>query len=295
MESHAGRRAAAVARPRSRPQLRRPDAASVGRWLASSFAGALVLLLGVLIVAEHSGGRALTVADGPPFVAGDVGDLISVLGHNLLVLALNATACVAGFLAGELLPRRGERDHRAATWRESATRVAIGLAAAAIAYSLAMQTYVLGRRLGHISGYLYVPAWRLLVGVLPHAVLELTAMLLPLSAWGWATARRESASLLAAAAATVALAVPMLTLAASIEVYVSPLAYHAVVCTDVGDGLVAHGGCPAQPFRCPTLSPQQFEARYHIALPAKVVAEALARCSWPATRGPQARSTEPSP
>ena len=29
--------------------------------------------------------------------------------------------------------------------------------------------------LGEVSGYLYVPAWRLLVGVLPHAVLELAA------------------------------------------------------------------------------------------------------------------------
>lgn len=146
-----------------------------------------------------------------------------------------------------------------------------------------MQTYVLGRRLGAISGYLYVPAWRLLVAVLPHAVLELTALMLPLSAWGWATARRESASLLAAAIATAALAIPMLAVAASIEVYVSPLAYHALVCTDVGDGLASQGGCPAEPFRCPTLSPRRFEARYHIALPAKVVAQALARCTWPTT------------
>ncbi|HWH10775.1 MAG TPA: hypothetical protein VG165_06575 [Solirubrobacteraceae bacterium] len=228
-------------------------------------AGALVLLLAVFLVAELSGGRAQTVADAPPFVAGDVSDVTFVFGHNLIVLALNAMACVAGFMAGALPPPRSSRGRGTAQWREFATREAIGLVAVAITYSLAMQTYVLGRRLGDISGYLYVPAWRLLVGVLPHAVLELAAMMLPLSAWGWATARGESGSLLAAAVATVALGIPMLLVAASVEVYVSPLAYHALVCTDVGEGVASQGGCSPEPFRCPpALSPQQFEARYHI-------------------------------
>lgn len=287
MESHADRRPAAATRPRATPQSWRPRPAIVGRWFAGSVAGALVLLLGVFLVAELSGGHAQTVADSPPFVAGDVGDVTYVLGHNLLVLALNAMACVAGFMAGELPPPRGSTRRGRARWREYGPRIAIGLVAVAITYSLAMQTYVLGRRLGQVAGYLYVPSWRLLVGVLPHAVLELAAMMLPLSAWAWATARRDSGSLLAAAAATVALAVPMLALAASIEVYVSPLAYHALVCTDVGEALASRGGCSPQPFRCPTLSPQQFEARYHISLPTKVVDNTLARCNWPTPKPPR--------
>lgn len=282
MESHAHSRPARLAPTRATVRSWRPRPAMVGRWFAGALAGAFVLLLGVFLVAELSGGHALTVADAPPFVTGDVTDVAFVLGHNLLVLALNATACVAGFMATALLPPRGNRRRGTARRRQYAARAAIGVVAVAITYSLGMQTYVLGRRLGDISGYLYVPIWRLLVGVLPHAVLELTAMMLPLSAWAWATARRESGSLLAAAAATVALALPMLALAASIEVYVSPLAYHALVCTDVGDGLASQGGCAPEPFRCPALSPQRFEARYHITLPAKVVNNVLARCKWPA-------------
>jgi len=281
MESYAGSRPAKVVRTRATLQSWRPRPAMVGRWFAGSAAGALLVLLGVFLVAELSGGRAQTVADAPPFVAGDFSDVTSLLGHNLLVLALNAMACVAGFMAGALLPPRGDSGRGTARWREYGPRVAIGLVAVAITYSLAMQTFVLGRRLGEVSGYLYVPAWRLLVGVLPHAVLELAAIMLPLSAWGWATARGESDSLLAAGVATVALAVPMLLLAASIEVYVSPLAYHALVCTDVGVGLASQGGCSPEPFRCPALSPEQFEARYHISLPRKVVNDTLARCKWP--------------
>ncbi len=253
MESHADGRSAAVVRTPSTLHSSRPRPATLGRWLAGSLAGALVLLLGVFVVAELSGGHAQTVADGPPFVAGDVGDVTYLLGHNLLVLALNAMACVAGFVAGELPSPRGSSGRGRARWREYGPRVTIGLVPVAIAYSLAMQTWVLGRRLGEVSGYLYVPTWRLLVGVLPHAVLELVAMMLPLSAWAWATASGKSGALLAAAAATVALALPMLALAASIEVYVSPLVYHALVCTDVGEGLASQGGCSPQPFRCPTL------------------------------------------
>jgi len=55
-----------------------------------------------------------------------------------------------------------------------------------------------------------------------HAPLELTALFLPLAAWISASRRGEWDQLLAATFVTVAIAVPMLMLAALIEVYVSP-------------------------------------------------------------------------
>ena len=38
----------------------------------------------------------------------DAGDALPILGRNLLVLALHATACVAGFIAGSSMRRVAE-------------------------------------------------------------------------------------------------------------------------------------------------------------------------------------------
>jgi uncharacterized membrane protein SpoIIM required for sporulation len=62
----------------------------------------------------------------------------------------------------------------------------------------------------------------LLLGVLPHAIPELIALFLPLAAWIIASRRGEWEQLLAATVVTVAVAVPVLVVAAFIEVYVSP-------------------------------------------------------------------------
>jgi uncharacterized membrane protein SpoIIM required for sporulation len=61
-----------------------------------------------------------------------------------------------------------------------------------------------------------------LLGVLPHAIPELMALFLPLAAWIIASRRGEWDQLLAATLVTVAIALPVLVLAAFIEVYVSP-------------------------------------------------------------------------
>ena len=58
--------------------------------------------------------------------------------------------------------------------------------------------------------------------MLPHALLELTALFLPLAAWLIASRRGEWNQLLAATFVTVLLAVPTLVLAATLEVYVWP-------------------------------------------------------------------------
>jgi uncharacterized membrane protein SpoIIM required for sporulation len=62
----------------------------------------------------------------------------------------------------------------------------------------------------------------LLTGLLPHAIVELTALFLPLAAWIIASRRGEWERLLAATLVTVAVAVPMLVVSALWEVYVAP-------------------------------------------------------------------------
>ena len=74
----------------------------------------------------------------------------------------------------------------------------------------------------------YISHAALILSVLPHAIPELCALFLPLAAWLIASRRGEWNELLAATFLTVALAVPTLVVAATIEVYVWPHVLEAV-------------------------------------------------------------------
>src|SRR5690242_4445099 len=69
----------------------------LGRWALGSLGAALGLLAAVLAIAALSSGYKQIVTLRPPFAVGDTHDVVGVLGHNMLVLALHAMACVAGF------------------------------------------------------------------------------------------------------------------------------------------------------------------------------------------------------
>jgi uncharacterized membrane protein SpoIIM required for sporulation len=165
-------------------------------------------------------------------VVGDGADVLAVLARNLLVLALHAMACVAGFIAGSSLPLQARHRHGLSRWvHEHGGRVAITFVVAATTFSLSTQAYLIGRALGGVAGFLGVSPGLLLLSVLPHAVPELLALFLPLAAWIIASRRGEWEQLLAATLVTVALAVPVLLAAAVVEVYVSPHLFAAL--TDV--------------------------------------------------------------
>jgi Stage II sporulation protein M len=195
----------------------------VGRWLAGSAIAATGLLLAVLVVASLDHGYEQVITLQPPFAVGDLANVLGILRSNLLVLALHAMACVAGFLAGSSLPLQAEQHSGISRWiHEHGGRLAIGFVVCATTFSLSAQAYVIGRSLAGVSGFLHVSPALLLLGVLPHAIPELIALFLPLAAWIIASRRGEWDQLLAATAVTVAIAVPVLIVAALIEVYVSP-------------------------------------------------------------------------
>jgi hypothetical protein len=155
-----------------------------------------------------------------PAHAGDFG---YVLFRNGLVLALHALACVAGFMAGSSLPIVAE-DYTG-LWRkvhERAGPLAIGFVILATVFSLCTQAYALGRGAADLSGELHMSPLLLLLGLLPHALPELTALFLPLAAWTLASRRGAWQDLLAATFVTVAIAVPVLVAAAAVETWVSP-------------------------------------------------------------------------
>jgi hypothetical protein len=146
-----------------------------------------------------------------------------VLFGNLLVLALHALACVAGFIAGSALPREAARKR--GLWRrvhERAGPLAIAFVTGATLFSLTSQVLILGGSIASLSAQLGIRPGLLLVYLLPHAVPELVALFLPLAAWLIASRRGAWHELLAATFVTVAVAVPVLAVSATLETYLSP-------------------------------------------------------------------------
>jgi hypothetical protein len=200
------------------------------RWSAGSACAALGLLAAVLVISALAGGAAEAIPSEPPFAAGNTADVLSVFGRNLLVLALHAMACVAGFIAGSSLPLQAAARRGASRWvHEHGGRIAIAFVIGATTFSLSAQAYLLGDRLAAFAHFLNVTPALLLLAVLPHALPELIALFLPLAAWILASRRGEWDQLLAATLVTVAVALPILLGAALVEVYVSPHLFHALL------------------------------------------------------------------
>jgi uncharacterized membrane protein SpoIIM required for sporulation len=103
-----------------------------------------------------------------------------------------------------------------------AGELAILFVCAVTLFSLLTQALYLGFQGSTIAYQLHLSIATLLLSVLPHALIELTALFLPLAAWLIASRRGEWNQLLAATLVTVLIAIPALVVAATIEVYVWP-------------------------------------------------------------------------
>jgi Stage II sporulation protein M len=192
-------------------------------WLALSLAIALALLAATWAAA------GLLTPDVTPFhlpgltSPSDPGDLLPILYRNSLVLALHATACIAGFIAGASMPIAAAQRTGFSRWvHVKAGELAILFVCAVTIFSLCTQALYLGFQGSTLAYQLHISRLELIISVLPHALPELTALFLPLAAWLIASRRGEWNQLLAATFITVALAIPTLIVAATIEVYVWP-------------------------------------------------------------------------
>jgi hypothetical protein len=192
-------------------------------WLALSVAIALSLLTATWFVAGLLV-PDLTPVHLPGFTApAEPADLLPILWRNGLVLALHATACVAGFIAGASMPIAAAQRSGISRWiHVKAGELAILFVCAVTLFSLATQALYLGFQGSTLAFQLHITRLELILSVLPHAIPELTALFLPLAAWLIASRRGEWNQLLAATIITVAIAVPTLIVAATIEVYVWP-------------------------------------------------------------------------
>jgi hypothetical protein len=192
-------------------------------WVLGALAVTGVLLLAVLVIASITEPDPTGAAFPGVSYPASGHDFAFVLYRNGLVLALHALACVAGFMAGSALPTVA--TGYSGIWRKIHDRagpLAIGFVITATLFSLSTQAYALGRGTADLSGELGLSPPVLLLGLLPHALPELTALFLPLAAWTLAAHRKAWKELLAATFVTVAIAVPILIAAAAVETWVSP-------------------------------------------------------------------------
>jgi len=198
-------------------------------WIALSLAIALSLLAATWFVAG-----LLTPDLTPIHLPGltepsEPGDLLPILWRNALVLALHGFACVAGFIAGASMPIAAAQRSGISRWiHVKAGELAILFVCAVTLFSLGTQALYLGFQGSTLAFQLQISRFDLILSVLPHAIPELTALFLPLAAWLIASRRGEWNQLLAATFITVALAIPTLLVAATIEVYVWPHILEAI-------------------------------------------------------------------
>lgn len=203
--------------------------AVLGSWTALSLAIALALLGAVWVVAG-----LLTPDITPIHLAGltepaEPGDLLPILWRNSLVLALHGTACIAGFIAGASMPIAAAQRAGFSRWvHVKAGEFAILFVCAVTLFSLATQALYLGFQGSTIAYQLEISHAALILSVLPHAIPELTALFLPLAAWLIASRRGEWNQLLAATLVTVLIAIPVLVVAAIVEVYAWPYLLEAL-------------------------------------------------------------------
>lgn len=198
-------------------------------WLALSLAIAFALLGAVWVVAG-----LLTPDLTPIHMPGiseptNPADLLPILFRNSLVLALHGTACIAGFIAGASMPIAAAQRSGISRWiHVKAGQFAILFVAAVTIFSLSTQALYLGFQGSTIAFQLEISHAALILSVLPHAMPELSALFLPLAAWLIASRRGEWNQLLAATFITVALAIPVLVFAATLEVYLWPQILKAI-------------------------------------------------------------------
>ena len=192
-------------------------------WLLGAVAIGVVLLLAVLVIASLvEPDIGFNYVPGLPEGA-EAGHVARIVGQNSLVLALHAFACIAGFIAGSALPLSAEKRRGISRWvHERARPVAFAWVVFVTGFSLLAQAAALGVIGSTLSFSADVSPGMLVLTVLPHALLELTAVFLPLAAWTIASRRHEWDQLLAATAVTVTIAIPMLIASAAWEVHVWP-------------------------------------------------------------------------
>jgi hypothetical protein len=192
-------------------------------WAALSLAIACALLTATWIIAGFVTPDISRISLAGVTRPVDFEDFLRILARNSTVLAFHALACVAGFIAGASMPIAASNRTGVSRWiHVKAGELAILYVVAVTLFSLSIQAFVLGFQGAAVAHQLQIGNADLILSVAPHALIELTAVFLPLAAWILAARQAEWNKLLAATFLTVLIAIPMLLVSALIELFLWP-------------------------------------------------------------------------
>ena len=211
------------------------DWREVRRWAVVSLAVSLVMLAGTI--------AAGYVLPADPDAAATTRLLSSVLGHtssplvvmgvvftsNFLVLCLHYCCCLVGAIVSRPfrpLPEPWNRNPLARLLHRPIpgwlAEFSLSYAAAVTLGSIVLQSTQIGFVLADISAYTGRPPWEWILLMLPHALLELPAIFLPLGLFLLQARRRDLRPLQRRSHQALLLGVPVLVVAAVIEVELTP-------------------------------------------------------------------------
>jgi hypothetical protein len=195
-------------------------------WILLALGIGVTMLIGVTITASSLIGNpnqaSSILLDEHPFFE-SVG---VVFARNLLVLSIHLAACYVGAIIGRPhKPLTGRMARFSFMHRELpawAAKIALAYALVATIASVALQTTGLGFTLADISAAIDLKPWQLTLLVTPHALLELTGVFLPLALFLIQAKRGVLTPLSMYTRQAAYIALPMILLAAFIEVYITP-------------------------------------------------------------------------
>lgn len=192
-------------------------------WLGLSILISLFMLFGIWVVASYltptQSRGILTFLEGSPWQ-----NWFDVLVNNTIVLILHLLVCVAAYLARRSIPMQAKYLSGVNRFvHNHAGGIAMVAVSLMVIYSLLFQTWAIGETLNQVARTDNVSAFSILIRVAPHALVELTAVFLPLAACLLLGRQDKWNELLAAAWLCTLIAVPMLFVASAFEAFVAPL------------------------------------------------------------------------
>lgn len=210
----------------------------VASWFGLSFLIASVMLVGVYVSSLLWGNASSNITSGltSNLLSNDhsIENLLSIFQRNCMVLAIHFLACYVGAIIGR--PHKPAHDrwgklgkvlHRETP--QWLSKFALAYAFSATAASVAVQVTGLGLFLNDIASAGHVGRLEMLLLTLPHALIELVAVFLPLALFLIVAKRGQLSRLSVLSWQSLAIALPLIMFAALIETFVTPLLIQAVI------------------------------------------------------------------
>lgn len=202
----------------------------IRQWCGLSLLIALIMLAGVALSAsfadaDPSLGQYNILLGADAAFSTPWADLWYLVYRNSLVLGIHFGACIIGAIIGrrhhdhDPLDNLGSYNPNLPEW---VSKAALVYAWVVTMSSVVIQVSKIGLIISDFAAYIELAPWLVVLLVLPHAIPELTAIFLPLALFMIQARKNQLRVLGTRSLQAAAVAVPVIAVAACIEVFISP-------------------------------------------------------------------------